>query len=197
MAIKTKIIRQNNMIQENLYIKDYIKPVLDKLYENDAILFENNLCERCIVFRFAYYLQNKFDNDHDNDYFVDCDYNSSTYFDKEEGKLKRRNGKPIPNSDQGKAEIKKRFIDIIVHKRSANNSKNRPDLICFEIKKWNNFTKKKVEKDRNNLKVLTSQYGYKYGFHLIFGKVKDNVRVEIFKNGKGITKGKIYNRQGI
>ena len=179
----TKIKQKNkNMIQKDLYMK-YIKPAIDKLYKNDTVLFESNLCERCIVFRFAHYLQNKF-----NDYFIDCDYNSLTYLDKGSGKWVRRNGKPIPNSEQNKAKIKKRFIDIIVHKRDFYDS----DLICFEIKKWNNCTEDGIRKDENNLKVLTSQYGYRYGFHLIFGKNKKETVISTFKDGK-----KLVNQQKI
>ena len=175
--------QNEEMIQKNPYMK-YIKPAFDKLYKNDLELFDNNLCERCIVFRFAYHLQNKFNN-----YFVDCDYNSSTYFDKESRKWKRKKGKPIPDSEQNKAKIKKRFIDIIVHKRDSYKS----NLICFEIKKWNNCSKKdSIRKDENNLKVLTLQYGYKYGFHLIFGKNKKETLISIFKDGK-----KFVNQQKI
>ncbi len=171
------------MDNENLdkYI-NYIKDCLIELYDNENELFENNLCERCLTFRFAHFLQNKF---HDENVFVDCDYNSSTYFNKETGKWERRNGKPIV--DQDKAKITKRFIDIIVHKRGSYSS----DLICFELKKWNSSNSKDkngiypMEKDKNNLKVLTSVYGYEYGFHLIFGERKEDIKMEIFKDGRG------------
>ncbi len=165
----------------------YVKSCLNELYDNEGCLFKNNLCERALVFRFAYHLQNKF-NDVGCKYFADCDYNSSVYFDKQNKKWKRKSGKPIPDSDQSKAKITKRFIDVIVHKRGIGNS----NIICFEIKKWNYYNKSGIKKDKNNLKVLTSQYGYKYGFHLIFGKNKEETTISIFKNGK-----KIYNKQEI
>jgi hypothetical protein len=49
-----------------------IKKVLNVLYAEENELFEDNLCERAIVFRFAYHLQNEMEG-----YWVDCDYNSS------------------------------------------------------------------------------------------------------------------------
>jgi hypothetical protein len=50
-----------------------IKNSLNILYDKEIDLFQNDLSERAIVFRFAYHLQKQIEND----YFVDCDYNSS------------------------------------------------------------------------------------------------------------------------
>lgn len=145
---------------------------LNKLYTEDKILFlrnkEQGLCERCLVFRFAHYLQDEFE-----EYFVDCDFNSSSINGTE------RSQKTIRN--QNGSGSKKRFIDIIVHKRTLNSN---DDFICFEIKKWNNQKKKDFKKDENNLKILTSDYGYKYGFHLIFGKNQDETKLDIWQNGQ-------------
>jgi hypothetical protein len=153
----------------------YIKECLEKIYENEKDLIENNLCERCLVFRFAHHLQNKFNSANNNEnYFVDCDYNSSCYYDDNENKWTRCNGKPILDQNQG--EITKRFIDIIVHKRDAYSN---TDLLCFEVKKWNNCTKSGIKKDENNLKILTSQYRYVFGFHLIFGKKKEETELRV------------------
>jgi hypothetical protein len=161
---------------------DYIKSSLDFLYVNEKVLFDNDLCERCLVFRFANYLQIKFNNEYRNDkIFVDCDYNSSCYFDESSKRWERRSGKPI--FDQRTGKIKKRFIDIIVHKRESNDES---DLICFEVKKWNNCTVEGVKKDQNNLIVLTSHYSYLFGFHLILGKIKEEVRLNVFSQNKKI-----------
>ena len=151
-----------------------IDDCLDKLYEEEKDFSEKNLSERCLVFRFAHYLQNEFGND----YFVDCDYNSSVYQDPESGEWKKRNGKLI--LDQRTGALKKRFIDVIVHKRGPDASS---DFICFEFKKWNNSKPDAVRKDENNLKVLTSQYGYQFGFHLTFAKERSKVGLKIFNNG--------------
>ena len=73
-----------------------------------------------------------------------------------------------------------RFVDIILHKRTQPPD---TDFICFEIKKWNNTNRIDVEKDRNNLRVLTSEYGYKYGFYLILGRTMETTKWAIFENG--------------
>ena len=150
-------------------IKGKIIRSLIKLYQDDECLFTRNngrcLAERCIVFRFAHYLQNEF-----NDYFVDCDFNSASVDNKPVS------GKPITNPD-GQL-ITKRFIDIIIHKRSLGINSN---LICFEIKKWTNHNTINIEKDKNNLRVLTSEYGYQYGFHITLGKEISKTTITIFE----------------
>jgi len=165
----------------------FIKVCLDKLYSKEKFLFSNDLCERCLVFRLAYHLQIVFNKEYSTEgYFVDCDYNSSCYYDEGRGKPRRRGGKPVP--DQISKRTKKRFIDIIVHKRGSINDSN---LICFEIKKWNNCTAEGMEKDKNNLAVLTSQYSYSFGFHLIFGEVKEDLKLCVF-NGSEKLEVNIY-----
>jgi hypothetical protein len=166
----TKINVEAEMYIEE--IKNKIKQCLETLYQKDSILFERNngkgLCERCIVFRFAYYLQNTFP-----DYFVDCDFNSASV------NGRPVDGKPVINPDRRTST--KRFVDIIVHNRTFRQAN---DFICFEIKKWNNNDMRVSEKDKNNLKVLTSEYGYHYGFHLILGKTINETKWEIFQNGE-------------
>ena len=125
-------------------------------------------------------MQNKLDELYpDEGYFVDCDYNSSCYYDESRGEWTNRNGKPIINQKTG--EIKKRFIDMIVHKREKNSGS---DFICFEIKKWDNCSADGFKKDENNLRVLTSEYGYQFGFHIIFGKIKARTKVRVFRGNK-------------
>lgn len=153
-------------------IKGKIRLCLKKLYEENAVLFTRNdgkgLCERCIVFRFACYLQKTY-----SDYFVDCDFNSSQIAGFE------GSGKPIENSN-GQSSTK-RFVDIIIHARTFDQNN---DFICFEIKKWNNYNRQATAKDKNNLRVLTRQYGYKYGFNLILGKTLMLTKWMIFRNGE-------------
>lgn len=161
-----------------------IDDILNVLYSQELNLFMNNnwtwLAERCLVFRFAYYLQKFFKN---KGYFVDCDYNSSLeLIQNKSGEYLRKNkeGKPIRCVDENWNLVSvKRFIDIIVHKRVARET----DLICFEIKKWNNKTKNGMDKDVNNLKILTSEYWYKYGFHLIFWRTRNKCKINVYANG--------------
>jgi len=183
-----------NNAQENKYIRDIIKPVLDDLYGNDALLFENDLSERCIAFRFVYYLQNVLSQkDEYKEYFADCDYNSHCEYDEEKKEWVRKNGKPINLEERddadGSAASVGRFIDVIVHKRLAELGS---DLICFELKKWNNKTAEGMDKDINNLKELTSTYGYKYGFHIIFGEVKEDTEIEVFQFGESLDKNELF-----
>ena len=153
-------------------IKDVIRRCLRQLYDKDHILFQTNkgkgLCERCIVFRFGLYLQEALSN-----FFVDCDFNSSWIGGR------RRSGKPITNPN-GRTSTK-RFVDIIVHKRGNSDS---TDYICFEIKKWNSYDRKAFDKDVNNLKILTAEYGYKFGFYLTFGKTLNETKWIVFQYGR-------------
>lgn len=158
------------------HIKKIIKSTLEKLYSIDAPLFARNqgkgVCERSLVFRFAHYLQTEFEKEK-LDFFIDCDFNSSwdEWGRDVSGKIIQTSGGP-----------KKKFIDIITHKRTKNT-----DFICFEIKKWNNTSKDRIDKDINNLKQLTSAYGYKFGFQIILGKTKNSTKWAIFKRNEHTT----------
>lgn len=161
LSINIAISSTNIPLSAFELIKQKIISSLEKLYVADITLFNRNegrgVSERCLVFRFAHYLQTEFPN-----YFVDCDFNSSFIG------TTQQSGKPIQNPD---GTFTKRFIDIIVHQRNFNSGSGiYNDFICFELKKWNNKKQSELEKDYNNLSVLTTDYGYKYGFHIILGK---------------------------
>lgn len=163
-------------------IKQIVKECLNQIYSKDRFILERNngkgVCERAIVFRFAHYLQNKIP-----EFFVDCDFNSSFegYIDlQRKVRVEERHGKPIENED---GTVTKRFVDIIIHKRDYNSQN---DFICFEIKKWNNTNSNEIKKDRNNLRVMTSKYGYIYGFHISIHKEKTKTKWTIFQKGSPI-----------
>ena len=151
-------------------IKRLIQNCLDKLYGTESFLFKHNLSERCITFRFAHCLQKSIGSE----YVVDCDYNSHII----NGEI--RLGKPINNRS---GAVTKRFIDVVVHQRGHNGH----NLVCLELKKWNNQTRDGMEKDENNLEHLTSDYGYKIGFLLVFGKNRSETKILIFQNGEKIS----------
>lgn len=160
--------------------KRLVKDVISELYEKDQFLFERNggkgVCERALVFRFAHHLQNRIP-----DFFVDCDFNSSfERYISPDGRIaeKERHGKSIENSD---GTTTKRFVDIIVHKRDFANQN---DFICFEIKKWNNTNVEEARKDRNNLRILTSRYGYLYGCWLVLHRNMEKCKWTIFRDGE-------------
>lgn len=164
------MVSMNSSLDE---VKNLVRDSIGKLYTKDKEAFKRNkqrgVSERSIVFRFAHYLQNTIDDDNEN-IFVDCDWNSSFVDDR---------GKPISGT--------KRFIDIIVHKRDSNQNHN---LICFEIKKWNNYNSKEFAKDKKNLEVLTDnnyQYQYNYGFHITIHRDRRKSKWTIYENGNPIT----------
>ncbi len=172
-------------------IKNVIKACLTQLYIEDPELFNRNerkgVSERCIVFRFAHYLQNKITN-----FYVDCDFNSSfrRHFENGSHHWQPHSGKSIDNPDGTTTD---RFVDIIVHKRSqlSPNETNHSDFICFEIKKWNNYDKKQINKDKNNLRVLTSQYGYVYGFCISIHRIKNKTKWIIYQDGEIINEDEV------
>lgn len=165
-------------------IKQFVRDSLVELYRYDQFILDRNngkgVCERAIVFRFAFYLQNSL---RDN-FFVDCDFNSSFYRETDpQGNLRfrERTGKPIRGT--------KRFIDIIIHERDFNAIN---DFLCFEIKKWNNNRLDDYRKDQRNLKVLTSEYGYRYGFHIIIHRERNLSQWTIYREGNIIQEGLIF-----
>jgi len=167
-------------------IKQKVNNALDKLYKMDAYLFEHDLCERCLQHKFANYLeQEKFGDN----FFVDCEYNRA--YSKSNGGIRTKK----VTSDDGNS------IDIVITKR---NNDPDDDLVCFELKKRNNSEGKKgFESDRKKLKILTGKelpnkekkngekeilkdkngdyycFNYKYGFFIVFGQTRDQVKIEI------------------
>lgn len=151
---------------ELVEINQKIKKALDKLYKEDIFLFDKNLCERCINHRLAVYLEQQ---NFGEDYFIDCEYNKS--YINENTSVKRVSS---PNGN---------YIDIIITKRDGNYQN---DLVCFEVKRWNNYKNRK--KDRENLKILTAgaRFGYDYAFYIIFGETREKTKIETYQNGTKI-----------
>lgn len=171
-------------------LKGIIIVCITRLYENDKILFQRNrgngVCERSLVFRFAHYLQNELSaTNRFSNLFVDCDFNSS-YELTSDSNWRESDGKPIPNLDGSST---RRFIDVIIHKRDNHREHN---IICFEIKKWNNNRRKEKEKDINNLIKMTTDYGYSFGFRLILGKRKEQTNWTIFREGYDIANQRVF-----
>lgn len=146
-------------------IKEKIRHALRTLYREDRYLFAKGLCERCILHRFAVNLERQ----NFKGYHVDCEYNKSHL-----GKI---------TTTKRVSNINGNYIDIIITKRNDNP---QDDLICFEVKKWDNYDSR--DKDRQNLKILTGgvKFDYEYGFYVIFGKAIDKTRIEIYENGEMI-----------
>lgn len=145
-------------------IKNKVISALRKFYDGpDNFLIKYDLCERCINHRFAIHLEKeKFKG-----YYIDCEYNKAFL-----------NGKVITKDV---SNINGNYIDIIITKRDKNPNN---DLACIEIKKQKNYQGR--DKDRDNLRILTGgqRYSHKYGFYIIFGKVKNKTLIEIYKGGQ-------------
>ncbi|MBU1987847.1 MAG: hypothetical protein ABH818_03215 [Patescibacteria group bacterium] len=164
-------------------IKQKINNALDTLYSKDAYLFEHNLCERCIQHKFADYLEQQ---NFGGDFYIDCEYNRA--YSKSNGGIRT---KKITSEDGNS-------IDIVITKRNDNPD---DDLICFELKKWNSssgeegfksdklkleiLTGKKLPTNTKNGNILKNKNGdyycfnYKYGFFIIFGQTRGQVKIEI------------------
>ena len=160
-------------------VKQKIKECIDKLYCDDKYLFDCDVCERCLMFRLAYYLQNKFTN-----YFVDCE------FDKMGIGENRRDSKVEPNRE-GSA-LKRMYADIIIYKRSERTEDN---FICIEIKR----TKNHISDDVKRLKNMTNQngfyventsnpylYAYDFGFSIYLPENKREYKIRSFQNGQEV-----------
>jgi hypothetical protein len=166
-------------------LKSKIDLVLNKLYKNEIYLFEHNLCERCINYKFALYLEELFSKY----YFVDSEYNRA---------YSKRNG------GVGTKKITTQYgnyVDIVITKRDDNPDH---DFVCFEIKKWNNEGGEiAIEEDRNKLRILTGNklptdkesnqllknddgdyycFNYKFGVLIIYAQTREDVIVEIIEN---------------
>lgn len=147
-------------------VAERIKACLRILYATDAELFKRNrneaVSEWCLAFRLAMYLQEAF-----SDYFVDHDFNS----DITAGVAS--SGKHLIEGERGK------FVDIIIHKRIATGN-----IVCIEVKKWNNTSECDSENDVRKLKALTKNHGYGHGFHLILGKTREQTKWTIYEEGE-------------
>ncbi len=143
-------------------IKNILRACLTKLYTHDRFLFErkngNGVREQCLVFRFAHYLQNMMD-----EFYVDCEYNSAFQLQDDGSYIEI----PCKTTTDSNNEEHCRYPDIIVQTRELRVGN---DFICLEIKKHNNTDRVSHDKDVAVLTELTSNYGYRYGFHLILGK---------------------------
>lgn len=163
----------------NYEIVNKINRAIDKLYSStgDKYLFDCSVCERCLMFRLAHYLQLEF-----LDYFVDCEFNKMG-FESYKSQLKME-----PSRDGN--GLKRMFADIIIHKRGESIEGN---LVCLELK----TSKRLILDDLVRLKNMTNLegfiseltnyvYGYKLGVSLYLPADKDSLEMKYFSNGEEI-----------
>ena len=142
-------------------IERIINKSLDLLYSKDKKIFKNDLCERCIAFRFGLYFYQIMQEEKYSDYDIDMEYNRHYANIKYTQKLK--NGT---------------YPDLIVHKRNTDEN----NLLVIEFKKWKkNYTIKRLIKDDiTKLKEFVDrqgEYSYSYGASILFAKERKDVSI--------------------
>lgn len=125
-----------------------IKKSIKELYNQDKILFNNNISEMCLVYNFAKYFEKNLINTKWSEYNIDIEYN--------------RNCNKLKSLEFQKSN----FPDLILHKRGSNNFNE----LVIEFKKWNNRQNKTLERDRKKLKGFMREYNYKRAVLIIFDK---------------------------
>ncbi len=145
-----------------------INKTLDKLYDNEKFLFENDSSERNLVFHFSRYFINEIEGTELVKYDVDCEYNRNVLNEKRFKEI-------IYNYDGKKHKI---YPDFILHKRGSNGY----NKLAIEFKKYSNFREDSEEKDLLKLRALTdqsinSEFRYELGLFIVFGKERNDVEV--------------------
>lgn len=169
------MIEVDKITQEDL--NKYISCSLNILYERDHYLIyhkrddktnENgsHVSERSIVFRFGLYFDSIFRESITSFYHIDVEYNRDI-----------NDVKTLPQADNF-VENKNRCPDLIVHRRGNNNH----NLLVIEFKPWWNQNQK-ADKEKVKLFVTPSiQYKYKYGAVVLFGKQREECKIEFIRN---------------
>ena len=125
---------------------ELVKEAMKILYEEDSILFKNNVSERCLVYNFAKHFVELLNPREYIELNVDLEYN--------------RNCKGMKTI--GNQLIS--YPDLILHKRGTNSN----NKMVIEFKKWNNKTK--LNNDREKLKCFKIEYGYEISMLIVFDK---------------------------
>jgi len=123
---------------------ELVKDAMKALYEEESILFKNNVSERCLVYNFAKQFVKLLNSREYEQLNVDLEYNRNC------------NGmKTIGNQLTS-------YPDLVLHKRGSNID----NKMVIEFKKWNNQTK--LNNDREKLKCFKIEYGYEICMLIIF-----------------------------
>lgn len=152
-------------------IERIINKSLDRLYIKDEELFTNDLCERCLAFRFGLYFYQIMQEEKNSEYDIDMEYNR--HYENMKYTQKLKNGT---------------YPDLIVHKRNTN----KKNLLVIEFKKWKkNYTIKRLIKDDltkiEDFVDCNGKYKYKYGASIIFAKKREDVIITWIFGKKHVT----------
>jgi len=154
------------MNNEQTRLKQIVENAINSFNIDEYYLLENNLSERCICAKFAFYLQDEISrSDSFQDYIVDVEYNRGAKGKDYEPKRLPNNNTPIT-------------VDLIVHKRGYSDQIRQHgirqvigyrNLICIEMKKPRNTKgiRDAITKDKDRLRIMTRNcegFGYSIGF---------------------------------
>lgn len=126
-------------------VEERLERAMRQVVERDGYLLANDLSERCIAARLAFYLQAEFP-----DYAVDVEYNRK-------GAAPKRLGIPEECANlqiDGEALA---VPDVIIHRRGERG----PNILALELKKSSNRTPRDC--DLRRLQALCDELGYEYG----------------------------------
>lgn len=130
-------------------IERSVQAALDKLFDRDAELLQNDVNERTITHKFAEYLALEF-----SDWDVDCEYN------RKHDQTKRLRSLPKKNISVYNTYAISVFPDIIVHKRMTDEN-----LLVIEVKK--STSHKLFELDKQKLLAFKKELNYRHALFLI------------------------------
>ena len=134
----------DSICDETLHI---MENAIERFNQTEAYLLVNDLSERCICSRFAFYIQQElFESSNFRDYIVDVEYNRG--FNRLDNNPKCLHGKKI-------------IVDLIAHKRGFSEPYGFDNLFCAELKKTTN--REGYDKDKQRLQdMVEPQYGFSY-----------------------------------
>ena len=133
-----------NICDKTLHI---MESAIERFNQADVYLLVNDLSERCICSRLAFYIQQELLRLYDfREYVVDVEYNR--------GSNELEN---IPKCLHSKNIV----VDLIAHKRGFSRPYGFSNLFCAELKKTTN--REGYDKDKQRLQdMVVPQYGFSY-----------------------------------
>lgn len=164
----TKEMTEKEMKERKTLINN-VAEAFRLVYKNDKFLIENELCERCIMFRFAQYLADLYP-----DYDVDCEYN------RHKNNIKKINANTPA------------FPDVIMHTRGIDDN----NFAVIELKNKTNKSVSGRKNDETKLQALTKSYNdgekdslYNYGY-------KFGLAIDVCENLQETMNSIVVYRQG-
>ena len=141
------------MEKEIEMLLEVIKKAIKEFYNKEIFLIENGVCERCVMYKFAQYLQEELKKYKSFEkYDLDCEYNRNKHKPKKTRRFKKGT-----------------YPDIIIHKRGENDN----NLAIIECKMRRESWKREkgdIVKDKEKIEDFTdhNQYAFNCGIILIF-----------------------------